>query len=245
MLYQLSYARARPARRRAPQSGGGRIRTFVALSAAAYAPPRAFRRVLDFHAPRRKLGPDGVGSLEILGLTGLGPRCDSVVDPPRQVGIELPRGRQNIEQLGHPFERGQATRLSSRRLRLIELAIGPAHEIEQDRHGARSVQIIVHRSSEIILHRCREVHERSVPVPVPSSLFPFQTLMEFAESSYAFLRRFECGVGEIHGLAVMRLKKEQPDRSGIDALLSQIARGEKIAVALRHLGATDVQKLTV
>src|SRR5438105_2678907 len=32
MLYQLSYARARP--RRAPQSGGGRIRTFVALSAA-------------------------------------------------------------------------------------------------------------------------------------------------------------------------------------------------------------------
>jgi len=47
------------------------------------------------------------------------------------------------------------------------------------------------------------------------------------------------------GLAIVRLKKEQPHRGGIDTLFAQIARGEKVSMALRHLRAAHIEKLAV
>src|SRR5204863_8876385 len=52
-------------------------------------------------------------------------------------------------------------------------------------------------------------------------------------------------VVEVDRLAVVRLEEKQTHGRSIDALLSQVAGGEKIAVTLRHLRATHVEKLAM
>src|SRR5207247_1238550 len=83
----------------------------------------------------------------------------------------------------------------------------------------------------------------------PVSRFAFSAFhearMKLAQPPHAFRRGLECFVGEIHGLAIVRLEEQESQCSGVDALLPQIPRGEKISVTLRHLRAAHVEKLAV
>src|SRR5439155_43754 len=143
MLYQLSYARA-------PQSGGGRIRTFVALSAADLqsapfgrsgtppCPPPSPRETSPDNRPRvspparLELGSKRVGGLEILGLTSLRAGCDAFCDPALERRIRGPLRGQDVEQgARNALERAKGRCRAPCPLRTIELAIGGPHEIEE------------------------------------------------------------------------------------------------------------------
>src|SRR4029077_10495626 len=52
-------------------------------------------------------------------------------------------------------------------------------------------------------------------------------------------------VREVECLAIMRLPEEQPHGRGVDALLPQVTRGEKVAKPLRLLRPTHVQEFAV
>src|SRR5439155_1046408 len=120
--------------------------------------------------------------------------------------------------------------------------IDGADEVEQRGNGARRVEIVVQGSRDVGLEFLSELVQLCSPLPAPCSA---QSLMKFAKPPHALLRGLERLVREIHRLAIVRLKKQEPHCRRIHALLAQIARREKVSVPLRHLGAAHVQEFAV
>src|SRR6266545_4259156 len=106
---------------------------------------------------------------------------------------------------------------------LIQLTVCNSHEVEERCDCPGGVQIVIQSSLHISFNQRRDFFQRLISCLVTS--LTEKSLTEFPQALNSLRSSRQRFVIEIYRLTIMGLKEQQSDSRGIDALLSQIARG--------------------